>query len=199
MFWKRKKEVVKNSVEETEIKKEIKGINTTSFPNSVEIKDLELGKTYFRIEVNSNNIDFQKVIIVRKGTELPNNYRGWLLSTQVYHYVIWSEVDTHYYNYNGDLNDLLQENHKDDEHCGPFDDTEFECDYKLNEKVAFFDITSNLNDIKANITEFWQKLADKVLKEKKEYYDRQLENDKNDLIKNFNESLKGFIEEEVIE
>ena len=196
MFWKHKKEILKDTTQKTEINKESKELNNKNFPNSVEIKDLELGKTYFRLEVHSNDIDFQKIIIIRKGTQLPYSYSGWLLSTQVFNYVVWAEVDTSFYKYNMDINDLLQENHKD-QFYGPFnnDDTTFESDYQLNERVAFFDITSNLNDIKDNISEFWQKLADKVLKEKKEYYDKQLENDRNKLIEQFKSSMDEIMEE----
>ncbi len=192
MFRKHKKEIMKNTVQETEIKEESKELNNKNFPNSISIEDLEVGKIYYRIRVSVDDTKIDKVIVAQKGIELPHNYLGWLINTDIYNFVVCYCVNTNCYSFNGDVNDLLMENHESDRGYGPFHwDSTIDTDYNNeNKNLFYFDINSNITAIKNTILDYWQKLKDKVLEDKKKYYNDKLNEDISELNKNFNKSLE---------
>lgn len=172
--------------EAEQIEKSIEVEDEKPIASSIAIKDLEVGKLYYRVEIQTNDIKFVKVLIESKGANLDVSHpTGWLSKINVEHFVSCYETDVEgHYTYNGDLNDLLEENHNIifPEYYGPFHDAPYAVDVDCHIKnVFYFNTNSDITTIKNVITTYWEKLRDEELEDQKKHYAKLLEDQKKEL------------------
>ena len=208
MFRKHKEEKVINK-EIIDTKEEINKVDklNVKISDSIPIKDLEIGKVYFKVSIGWQSFHIDKIMVARKSLSLPYNMNGWLVSYDPYYSIDYFFVNRYYFKYNGDKNSLLQSSHPESGDApiselysnGPIKSLSHyiehdDPDSKTKVETFFLDSNVNLNKVKNEVLSCWENYTKQIREQKlKEYIkelDKELNSMKDDILKNFGEFEK---------
>ena len=205
MFKKHKEEKVINE-EIVEVKEEINNVENlnTQISSNIPIKDLQIGKVYFKVSISWQFFHIDKIMVAKKSLCLPYNMNGWLISYDPYYSVDYFFLDNGSFKYDGDKNSLLQDSHPDPESeksafsklylNGPINSLSHYIEYddpdsETRVETFFLDSSVDLKKVKTEVLACWEnytkQIREKKLKEYNKELDKELNLMKDDILKNF--------------
>lgn len=178
----KKKRKIEESVLISESKEEIK--EKPSLTSAIEIKNLEVGKKYYKIRFDSTRVDVDMVLILAKGTELPCQCYGFLLDTHPCNFIKYASLVKEEEK-NASLESFLWKNNYDKSSC-VLDLYNIFSDYKPEEDTYFFDLETPVKEACEN---YWQQKINIILQEKRKEDEKRLKEIEKDLNEQFKEAF----------